>query len=130
MSDEDWFAFFSICARVLGPGSRREVDSTSWCGWTTFRCLQESVHYWSAGVPSETDLWARGTKDSGPWSQPFLYQDLAHVIVPKTFYWENASASGFSNGTKQQDIEALSRELEAARIQHRLTELVLEIKLY
>jgi len=80
--------------------------------------------------PALPDIGERGTNDSGPWGQPFLYQDLAHVIVPSEFYWQTVAPGQFSNGTKKQDIQELSRQLSAAGISHRLTDLVLEIKLY
>lgn len=67
--------------------------------------------------------------DRGPWGQPFSYQEIAHVVIPRAFYWETA-AGPFDSGRKTQDIQRLSRELTAAGIPHRLTDLVLEVKLY
>ena len=130
MTDDQWQTFFRLCAKVLGAGSRGAAQSTSWCAWTTFGSLSESVHYWTAGLPAETDLASVGTTDSGTWGQPFLYKDLAHVIIPKEFYWEVPDPGRFENGTRQQDISSLSEALTSAGIEHRLTEVVLEIKLY
>ena len=130
MSDEQWLTFFRVCASVLGQGSAPVEQSASWCAWTTFNSLKESVQYWSAGLPQEAELGPHGTTDGGTWGQPFSYQSLAHVIIPKEFYWESAAAPGFRHGTKRQDIEWLSRELTNVGVQHRLTELVLEIKCY
>ena len=130
MTDEQWRTFFQICSRVLGPGSRRAAFSQSWCGWTTFQALREGVTYWEAGVPSENELESSYTTDGGTWGQPFSYQDLAHVIVPRTFDWESGMGAEFKYGTKEQDIDSLSRELAKAGIMHRKTDLVLEIKLY
>jgi hypothetical protein len=130
MTDQDWQTFFRTCARVLGTGARQAAQSRSWCAWTTFGSLSESVHYWAAGLPAEGDLAAVGTTDSGVWGQPFLYQDLAHVVIPREFYWEAVEHGRFENGTREQDIGALSTELTSAGIHHRLTESVLEIKLY
>src|SRR5262245_55811288 len=130
MSDEQWFAFFTVCARVLGPGNHRPTEHGSWCAWTTFTSLQEQVHYWSAGVPLASELHPVGTTDGGTWGQPFNFRDLAHVIIPREVYWEVTGTPEFHHGTKLQDIERLSRELDAVNVPHRLTELVLEIKRY
>ena len=63
--------------------------------------------------------------------QPFMYSDLAHFIIPARFYWERIEGPGeFQNGYKSQDIRALSRELEVLGVPHRVTERVLEVKLY
>ena len=129
MSNEEWFTFFTACARVLGPGGHRPTEDGSWCAWTTFRSLGEEVHYWSAGVPLQSELGPTGTNDGGTWGQPFLYRDLAHVIIPRQVYWER-TAPQFTHGTKTQSIELLSKDLTIARIPHRVTELVLEVKLY
>lgn len=59
-----------------------------------------------------------------------MYDDLAHLIVPASFYWENVEAGEFHSGLKRQDLELLSSELGKLNIQHRKTELVLEIKLF
>jgi hypothetical protein len=130
MSDDQWHAFFRMCAQTLGAGARHAWQSRSWCAWTTFPSLSDCVHYWSAGLPSEDDLSAVGTNDSGPWGQPFLYQSLAHIIIPRLFYWERGQLSSYENGFRQQDLEQLSERLSTAGIKHRLTELVLEVKLY
>ena len=130
MTANQWQTFFRLCAKILGAGSRHAAQSKSWCAWTTFGSLSESVHYWAAGLPADADLENVGTTDSGTWGQPFLYKDLAHVIIPREFYWEIIEPGRLENGTRQQDISALSNELISAGIEHRLTELVLEIKLY
>ena len=122
MSNEQWRTFFLICARVLGRGS-----SQSWCVWTTFGNL---LHYWSAGLPAESELAPECTRDGGTWGQPFRYQDIAHIAIPAQFYWERIAPGEFSNGTRRQDITTLSESLAAARIPHRKTELVLELKFY
>lgn len=129
MTDQQWLVFFKICARILGPGDHRPTERGSWCAWTTFASLQEQLHYWSAGLPRESELGATGVADGGTWGQPFSYQDIAHIVIPREVYWEVA-APDFTHGSKLQDIQRLSSELDAARLQHRLTELVLEVKLY
>lgn len=62
--------------------------------------------------------------------QPFRYSDLAHIVIPREFFWETGALSSYRNGTWHQDIAALSTELTALGIDHRLTEIVLEVKLY
>jgi hypothetical protein len=130
VSDNEWFRFFTACARLFGRGASSAADSESWCAWTTFAALQESVHYWSAGLPAESELLSIGTTDGGTWGQPFLYSSLAHLIVPAQFRWERISSASFTQGVKRQDIGRLSQELSTVGVEHRLTELVLEIKLF
>jgi len=130
MSNQEWQTFFRICARVLGKGERRDWASGSWCAWTTFGHICMGPHYWTAGLPGEPDIGEIGTNDSGPWGQPFLYQDLAHIVIPRAFYWELSEPGNYRNGEKPQDIDRLSEELAKANIAHRKTALVLEIKLY
>ena len=127
MSNEQWRTFFLTCAQVLGPGSSQSWDSKSWCTWTTFGNF---LHYWSAGLPAEHELGPEATGDGGTWGQPFPYQDIAHIAIPAVFYWELSLPGDFSSGTKQQDLGALSLALAAAGIEHRKTELVLELKFY
>ena len=127
MSNEHWRTFFLICAKVLGPGSSQAWDSQSWCTWTTFGNF---LHYWSAGLPAEAELGPESTGDGGTWGQPFPYQDIAHIAIPSEFYWERIAPGDFSNGTRRQDLNALSVALAAAGIEHRKTELVLELKFY
>jgi hypothetical protein len=130
MTDSAWFTFFRCCAMTLGAGHELPEHSDSWCAWTNFSSLRERLHYWTAGLPGLDDLTEIGTADGGPWGQPFLYQDIAHIVVPREFYWEVLNPGEFRNGTKRQDLDALSRALNQAGVKHRCTELVLEIKLY
>jgi len=92
--------------------------------------LREDIHYWQAGIPAENELCATYVADGGTWGQPFTYQDLAHVIVPRSFSWEFGVGTDFQCGTKVQDIDRLSHALSGAGINHRKTDLLLEIKLY
>lgn len=55
---------------------------------------------------------------------------LAHMIIPRSFYWEANVDGRFERGLRSQDIDELSSRLAAAGFQHRLTDLILEIKLY
>jgi hypothetical protein len=130
MTDAQWRTFFLTCARLLGRGARFDWASETWCCWTTFGALSTSAHYWTAGLPNEADIGDIGTNDSGPWSQPFLYRDLAHIVIPREFFWERLLEKDYSNGTRNQDIGRLSAALLEAGIAHRKTDLVLEIKLY
>ena len=127
MSNEHWRTFFLICAQTLGPGNSHAWASQSWCTWTSFGNF---LHYWSAGLPAESELDSEGTRDGGTWGQPFNYQDIAHIAIPADFYWERIAPGAFSSGTKRQNLDALSSALEAAGIEHRKTELVLELKFY
>lgn len=129
MSDVNWQVFLKTCRRVLGKGAWEPSLSESWCAFTTFNSLQHGIHYWSCGFPEETEILDTHTVDGGLWRQPFAYDDLAHVIVPKTFYWETTDGK-FDSGYKEQDLDAVSKELSELGIQHRKTDLLLEVKLY
>ena len=130
MNNEDWKNFFLSCSEVLGKGASNAANSNSWCSWTTFRRLSEDSGYWCAGLPNPEDAFECNIGDGGIWVQPFAYADIAHVVIPRKFYWEKISEQGFESGTKYQDIDALSAKLSERGINHRKTNLVLEIKLY
>jgi hypothetical protein len=129
MDDKQWKVCLQTCRRILGRGDWDAYLSESWCAFTTFSSLEHGVHYFNCGFPAEDDCLDTCTKDGGVWRQSFEYSDLAHLIVPKTFYWER-SVNGFQSGYKQQDIKRLSTEFKKIGIEHRLTDLVFEIKLY
>ena len=130
MSDALWREFFIHCSRVLGQGDAQAARSQSWCSWTTFARLRADAKYWAAGLPAERELLANGTGDGGTWSQPFIYQEIAHVIVPRRFTWELILDRSFESGAREQAIDRLSEELTVCGIKHRTTSLVLEIKLF
>jgi len=130
MQNEDWKNFFLLCSRVLGKGAPSAASSDSWCSWTTFRRLMEDAGYWGAGLPNPENIFDCNVGDGGTWGQPFAYSDIAHMLIPREFYWEKISEQGFESGTKHQDIDALSAKLNKQGIHHRKTNLVLEIKLY
>ena len=130
MTDDRWREFFQICTQVLGRGNRLAEDSETWCAWTTFGSLSTDIIYWTAGLPNAEDLDVGFIKDNGVWGQPFLFKDLAHVIIPKEFLWEKMAIGSYESGIKQQAIEKLSSALAAAGIPHRCTDIVLEVKLY
>ena len=129
MNDNDWKLCLQMCRRQLGLGDWDAYLSESWCAFTTFGGLTHGVHYFNCGFPAENECLDTHTMDGGVWRQSFEYSDLAHLVIPKTFYWER-SVNGFTNGYKEQDINALSAELLKINIEHRLTDKVLEIKLY
>lgn len=130
MSPQQSRQFFLIAATVLGRGARKPVNSGSWCGWTTFTLLKQGVHYLERGLPGAEDIEPLGLKDGGLWGQAFRFDDLAHIVIPRTFFWESEGAGAYSNGLKSQNLEALSEALKKEGIPHTVTELVLEIKLY
>ncbi|MFZ6801489.1 hypothetical protein [Undibacterium sp. Di24W] len=115
--------------QILGVGSCHPYSSESWCAFTTYSSLNHGVHYFNLGLPDLGDCLDACTRDGGVWAQSIKYSDLAHLIIPKTFYWER-TALGFEYGYKEQNIQQLSDELMRLGIKHRITDLVLEIKLY
>jgi hypothetical protein len=133
MNDQHWKLFFEACANVLGSGGHRNpAVSTTWCAWTLFDRLSSDLHYWTCGLPALKDVGDTHIKDGGVWGQPFLYSSLAHVVVPRQFDWEAGDFKDdtHSHGTKTQDLDGLSTLLSSSGIPHRLTDLVLEVKLY
>lgn len=127
LSQENWHEFFVTCAELLGPGDQHG----SWCAATSFRRLADDAGYWTHGLPKMSDIAPTHIKDGGVWGQPFAFSDLAHVIIPKTFKWERYENGAFEDYVSQaQDIERLSNALSTKGIAHRLTDLILEIKLY
>lgn len=128
----DWKTFFLEAAEVLSSREQQEADAgpQSWCSWTTYRRLQEDAGYWTAPLPVRSEVGDVGILDGGTWGQPFLYEDIAHIVIPRSFYWERILPEGFRSSSEVQPIDALARKLAAHSIQHRLTGFLLEIKLY
>jgi len=124
MTDAQWLKFFHVCAQELAP----LVES--WCAWTTFRSLGESVHYWAAPLPRLSELSESGVIDGGTWGQPFLFRDLAHIVVPREFQREDTCSGEFQLTEYVQDLESLSAALRNAGVLHQHGKFVLEIKLY
>lgn len=129
LSNAHWKAALVACRRILGAGSWDAAQSASWCAFTTFASLEHRLTYWACGLPEEREFLEDRTLDGGLWRQSFLYTDLAHLIVPARFYWERTDG-GFASGHRQQDLRALSSAWAEQRIPFRLTERVLELKLY
>jgi len=130
MKDEEWRLFFEISGQVLGKGHDVAELSNSWCAWTTFSRLAADAGYWTASLPNMDELRATHITDGGTWGQPFPYRDLAHLIVPRIFEQEFVEDGQYRCIQRQQDIEELSRRLTEHGIDHRRTDLVLEIKLF
>lgn len=130
MNSELWRTFFVTCTEVLGRGAFSAVQSDNWCAWTTFDRLKTDLHYWTSGLPLKEELGDKNIKDGGVWGQPFSYDSIAHIVIPKSFIWELWSDKEFKTGDKEQPIEYLSSLLTERGIPHRLTDLVLEIKCY
>lgn len=130
MNDSDWRLTLQTARRILGKGASLSWGSESWCAWTTFSSLESWLTYWHCGLPEAHELLETGVADGGTWSQSFRYSDIAHLIIPATFYWEKVVDGEFQCGNKKQDLGRLSAELRALGIEHRRTELVLEFKFY
>jgi hypothetical protein len=130
MNNKEWKIFLSICRETLGKGAWDSFHSESWCAYTTFSSLENGIYYWNCGFPDQNYFGDTHILDGGLWRQSFKYSDLAHIIIPKTFYWEIISENRFESGTKIQDLNMLSKRLIESNILHRKTDLILEIKLY
>ena len=129
MTSRQWREFFELCHAHLGAGSVIAARSNSWCSWTTFDRLQLDAGYWQAGLPASEEIDETGIADGGVWEQAVAYAELAHLLVPSRFY-RVPSAENPVGGYVEQELGRLSRALFEAGIEHRLTEFVLEIKLY
>ena len=130
MNDKDWRTFLTVARNILGKGEAYTWASECWCAWTTFSSLSHELTYWKKGLPDVSELQESKTSDGGLWGQSFQYSDIAHFIIPAQFYWERVINGNFSSGYKSQDINKLSEALKTCGISHRLTDSVLEIKLY
>lgn len=130
MNDGQWRLLFETAGQLLGKGHRVANMSESWCAWTTFSRLAADAGYWTAGLPNADELGATYIADGGTWGQPFSYHELAHLIVPRTFEQEFVEDGQYRCVKRQQDIKELSRRLTEHGIDHRKTDLVLEIKLF
>lgn len=113
--------FLETAVQVLGEGDENISKTISWCSWTTFTRLANDAGYWQAGLPRRIDFGEKNVVDGGVWMQPFLYSDIAHVIIPATF----CDSLGIS---KSQDIQMLSRALTKLNIPHAVGIYALEFK--
>jgi hypothetical protein len=132
LTNEQWREFFLACSELLLPGEWTPVPvrEGSWCRFTTFDRLQTDAGYWGHGLPRSEDIGLEWINDGGVWGQPFRFCDLAHVIIPRRIFWETQGPGPYECGEVSQELEPLSDALAQKGIQHRLSDLVLEIKFY
>jgi len=134
---DDFYTLLSIAAaRLQEPISTTEDEYSapggepllrSWCSWTTFSRLQRDAGYWTGQLPLEAELGKMSVADGGTWGQPFPYDDLAHIIIPRQFI-EDPLGREFRQYTHLQDIDGLSRALNEAGIPHHLSHHALDVK--
>ncbi|MBV1690969.1 hypothetical protein KRR38_25645 [Novosphingobium sp. G106] len=117
---------------ILGEGcnGNHPPQLRSWCSWTTFGALSIDARYWVDELPLESELGEQYVHDGGTWGQPFLYEELAHVIIPRRFIEDSMFNKKFTSWEHEQDIDGLSVLLNDAGIEHRTSQLVLEVKLF
>lgn len=130
MTENEWKIFFITAIEILGAGDYILSKTPSWCSWITFTRLHEDSGYWTAGLPRREDILDTSIADGGIWKQPFSFSEVAHIILPREFYWESEPGDDWECGTRMQAIDKLSSKLKKIGIVHRVTDLVLEIKLY
>lgn len=130
MTNIEWKNFFILCNEILGIGDINPVLSNNWCAWTTFSRLSNDSGYWTSGLPTLSYIDETHIKDNSSWKQPFLYQDIAHIIIPKEFFWEKISSNTYENGVKLQNIDLLSKVLDKANLYHNCSSYALDIKLF
>lgn len=133
-------AFLNAAAAQLGRPAKStlsqycngtdEPQLRSWCCWTTFSRLQYSAGYWSAELPLASELGERSVADGGTWEQPFPYEDIAHIIVPKRFIEEPWSDKIFTQWHHEQDLDGLSAFFRVQGIDHHISPYALEVKLF
>jgi hypothetical protein len=131
--DEQWRKFFFTCSQVLkASGSDHPQQPKNWCTWTTFSMLNDDLIYWRRELPAIEDIGDTYIKDGGVWGQPFSYDDLAHIVIPRIFRWDTSPFRHrhWKQFSLTQNIDELSNALNKQNIPHQITNLVLEIKLY
>jgi hypothetical protein len=130
MTDQDWRSFFLACHTLLSQNFAPDCRIGSRCSWATFDSISTGAHYWSGQLPVEADLEITHIRDGGSWRQPFSYQSLAHVIIPRAYDIESGGAGDYAYQAGEHDLDGLSATLDGLGIGHRKTDLMLEIKLY
>jgi hypothetical protein len=140
MTSEQWRIFFTIASKhIRGTLTSRPLEGmeigaaihrVSYCAWTTFERLGFDTIYWKAGLPEESDLLADHVRDGGAWGQPFLYAEIAHLIIPSSYLEEVYVDDAYVQWTHKQDIAGLGRLLVDREIPHRQHPTFLELKLY
>lgn len=122
--------FLKLSSRFLRDNSSDEPFYWSWCTWTTFGRLEHQAGYWSGPLPLEDELDEKFTRDGGMWTQPFSYEDIAHIIIPRSYSFERLLDDEMIWIDKLQNLTGLSSILSEHEVDHRRTELLIELKLY
>lgn len=85
MESEKWRRLFEVGMEVIGAGDANINVSQSWCSWTTCARLGRDAGCWTSGLPRREDIGDTHICDGSVCGQPFLYSDIAHIIVPAIF---------------------------------------------
>lgn len=128
MPTKNWKLIFTLCHQTLVANNSNNAKD-SYCAWTTFDRLESAVHYWDGRLPAMADIQDNHIAE-GFWSQPFLYESLAHLIIPKKVFWEKVTKTDYSQGEFLQDVETLAQEFDKHKISYLLSNYWLEIKLF
>jgi len=110
------------------PGAESRLRS--WCSWTTFGRLERDAGYWTAELPLVEELGETYVNDGGTWGQPFSYDDIAHIIIPRRFIEEPFGQAAFRQWTHEQDIHGLAGRLDSAGVRYHISDYALEAKLF
>jgi hypothetical protein len=102
----------------------------SWCSWTTFRRLEVDAGYWKAELPLAEELGETCVNDGGTWGQPFQYDEIAHLIIPRRFVEEPFGGDAFRQWVHEQDVRGLADRLDSAGVPYHISEYALEVKLF
>ncbi|EAR09200.1 hypothetical protein [Reinekea blandensis] len=129
MKNLDWIKFFDLCNEVLGVGSYSMWRSENWCSWTTFDRITDDAKYWASGLPALGEYNEHGVGDGGNWGQPFQFDSIAHLIIPKKFEFRDMIEGEFMHKITEQKIDELSALLKGQEIQHYLSDWALELRL-
>jgi len=108
------------------PGAESRLRS--WCSWTTFDRLARDSGYWTAELPLENELGESYVKDGGTWGQPFPYNAIAHIIIPRHFIEEPWPGDAFYQWVHEQDIDRLATFLDRAGVRYHHSAYALEVK--
>lgn len=143
-------SFLAIAARHLAQPMKSELAvepegklhsyvRRSAATFTTFDLLARGGVYLSGHLPLESELHNEWVSDFA-WGTggPIRYDHIAHVLIPRYFDQETFSVPGndlpeaekriWNCWAHEQDIDGLSKLLQAASISHSLTQWALEIK--
>lgn len=125
-----WRNFLRICSDHIYKEGVDEPFFWSWCSWTTYSRLKRDSGYWTAPLPLAEELLENSILDGGMWAQPFFYDELAHVIIPKIYTFSKLIDGLPCLMEKNQDIAGISEILKTENIPHNISEYALDMKLY